>query len=460
MAAVLEIEAVDTYAQTVRGSVTRSSDPDYDEVRALYNAMIDKRPALIARCRDVADVIATVNFARDSGLDIAIRGGSHNGGGFGSVDDGVVIDLAPMNNIRVDPDAGTATAGGGALLGDLDHATHAFGSVVPAGILSTTGVGGLTLGGGTGHLTRGHGLTIDSLLSADIVLADGSFVQASEDKNDDLFWAIRGGGGNFGVVTSFTYRLTPVSNIVGGPMFWPVERAPEILHWYRGFIGEQPESLGGFFNFHSVPPAPPFPEELHLQKVCGVVWCCTDLEQANGLLSPARALDPILDGVTEMPLPLLNSAFDPVYPAGDQWYWRADFVKEVPDEAVQLHAEWGAKMPTWKSGMHLYPIDGAQQRVGKNDTAWSFRDANFAQVIIGVDPDPGLKDVIREWCVGYFDALHPHSLGGAPLNMMMEEGQERIQATYRDNYPRLAKIKAKYDPNNVFHVNQNIKPAG
>ena len=251
-----------------------------------------------------------------------------------------------------------------------------------------------------------------------------------------------------------------MSNIVGGPMFWPVERTPEILDWYRGFIGGQPESLGAFFNFHSIPPAPPFPEELHLQKVCGVVWCCTDVAQADELLAPARALDPILDGVMEMPLPALNSAFDPVYPAGDQWYWRADFVKEVPDEAVQLHAEWGSKMPTWKSGMHLYPIDGAQQRVGKNDTAWSFRDANFAQVIIGVDPDPGLKDVIRDWCVGYFDALHPYSLGGAPLNMMMEEGQERIQATFRDNYARLAEIKAKYDPDNVFHVNQNIKPAG
>jgi hypothetical protein len=242
-------------------------------------------------------------------------------------------------------------------------------------------------------------------------------------------------------------------------MFWPVERAEEILGWYRGFIGEQPESLGGFFNFHSIPPAPPFPEELHLQKMCGVVWCCTDLENAGELLAPARALDPALDAVGELPFPALNSLFDGLYPAGDQWYWRADFVAEVPDEEVSLHAEWGAKMATWKSGMHLYPIDGAQQRVGRNETAWSYRDANFAQVIIGVDPDPALKDAIKEWCVDYFEALHPFSLGGGPLNMMgLEEEQGRVQATYRDNYERLARVKAVYDPDNFFHVNQNIRP--
>ena len=451
--------ATEGLRETVRGDLIERDDSRYDEARKLYNAMIEKHPALIAYCRDAADVIAAVNFARDNGLDTAIRSGAHNGGGLGSVDDGLVIDLSRINNVQVDPEARTATVGGGALLGDLDHATHAFGLAVPSGILGTTGVGGLTLGGGTGHLTRGHGLTIDSLLSADVVLADGSFVKASENENKDLFWALRGGGGNFGVVTSLTFRLHPVSTVVAGPMWWPVERAAEILDWYRGFIGEQPEELGGFFNFHSVPPAPPFPEELHLQKVCGVVWCCTDTAQADELIAPARALDPILDGVAEMPLPALNSAFDGLYPHGDQWYWRADFVKEIPDEAVELNAEWGAKMPTWKSGMHMYPIDGAQSRVGSDETAWSFRDAKWAQVIIGVDTDPALKDELRDWCVGYWEAVHPYSAGGAPLNMMMEEGQERVQATYRDNYPRLAKVKAKYDPENFFHVNQNIQPA-
>lgn len=446
--------------EQLRDELLTPEHPAYDEARKLYNAMIDKRPALIARCRDAADVIAAVNYAREIGLETAIRGGGHNGGGLGSVDDGLVIDMSAINDVRVDPGGRTVTVGGGALLGDVDHATHPFGLAVPAGIISTTGAAGLTLGGGTGHLTRGHGLTVDNLLSADLVLADGSFVLASEETNEDLFWAIRGGGGNFGVVTSLTYRLVPVKNVVGGPMFWPVERADEILGWYRGFIGEQPESLGGFFNFHSIPPAPPFPEELHLHKMCGVVWCCTDLEQADALLAPARALDPAIDATGELPFPALNSLFDGLYPAGDQWYWRADFVAEIPDEAVELHAEWGSKMATWKSGMHLYPIDGAQQRLGKNDTAWSYRDANFAQVIIGVDPDPALKDEIREWCVGYWEAVHPYNFGGGPLNMMgLDEGQERVQATYRDNYERLTQIKAKYDPDNFFHVNQNIRPA-
>jgi FAD/FMN-containing dehydrogenase len=451
---------LDELRGAVRGGVIDPEDASYDEARTLFNAMIDKKPALIARCRDVADVIAAVNFARDSGMDTAIRGGGHNGGGLGSVDDGLVIDLSPMNGVRVDPDARTVTAGGGALLGDVDHATNVFGLALPAGIISTTGVGGLTLGGGTGHLTRGHGLTIDHLRSADVVLADGSFVKASEDENDDLFWALRGGGGNFGVVTSLTFGLVPVANIVGGPMWWPIEQTEEILDWYRGFIGEQPGFLGGFFNFHSVPPVPPFPEELHLHKVCGVAWCCADVAAADELLAPARALEPVLDGVAEMPLPVLNSAFDGLYGPGDQWYWRADFVAEIPDEAVTAHAEWGAKMPTWKSGVHLYPTDGPQQQIGKSDTAWSYRDANWAQVIVGVDPDPATKDELRDWCIGYWDALHPFSLGGGPLNMMgLEEGQERVQATYRDNYERLTQIKAKYDPDNFFHVNQNIKPA-
>jgi FAD/FMN-containing dehydrogenase len=451
---------LDELRAVVRGGVIGRDDLEYDAARVLFNAMIDKRPELIVYCRDVADVIAAVDFARESGLDAAIRGGGHNGGGLGSVDDGLVIDVSLINNVRVDPDAGTVTAGGGALLGDVDHATNVFGLALPAGIISTTGVAGLTLGGGTGHLTRGHGLTIDHLRSADVVLADGSFVKASEDENEDLFWAIRGGGGNFGVVTSLTFDLVPVANIVGGPMWWPIEQTEEILDWYRGFIGEQPGSLGGFFNFHSVPPVPPFPEELHLQKVCGVAWCCADVESADELLAPARALNPVLDGVAEMPLPVLNSAFDGLYGPGDQWYWRADFVAEIPDEAVKLHAEWGEKMPTWKSGVHLYPTDGPQQEVGKTDTAWSYRDAKWAQVIVGVDPDPASKDELRDWCIGYWEALHPYSLGGGPLNMMgIEEGQERVQATYRDNYERLTKIKAKYDPDNFFHVNQNIKPA-
>ena len=456
--AVQEQLVNDDFRMAVRGDIVTRNDETYDEARALFNAMIDKRPAVIARCADVADVIAAIGFAREHGLDAAIRGGGHNGGGLGSVDDGLVIDLSQICNVRIDPDGGLATIGGGAQLGALDHAAHAFGLGVPAGIISTTGVGGLTLGGGVGHLTRKFGLTIDNLVSCDVVLADGTFVRASEDENDDLFWALRGGGGNFGVVTAFTFRLNPVSTVIAGPMFWPIERSEEILNWYRGFIGEQPDDLGGFYCFHSVPPVDMFPAEYHLHKVCGVVWCCTDHERADELLAPARALEPIIDGVGELPLPVLNSAFDGLYAPGDQWYWRADFVSEIPDEAVALNAEWGEKMPTWKSGMHMYPIDGAAARVGNDETAWSYREAKWCQVFVGVDPDPATKDDLRDWCVGYQELLHPFSAGGAYVNMMMEEGDDRVRASYGPNYDRLAKIKAKYDPDNFFHVNQNIQP--
>ena len=242
-------------------------------------------------------------------------------------------------------------------------------------------------------------------------------------------------------------------------MFWPIERAEEILSWYRSFIGEQPTELGGFFNFHSVPPVDLFPQEYHLHKVCGVVWCCTEIERANELLGPARALEPIIDGVGEMPLPALNTAFDGLYSAGDQWYWRAAFIDAVPDEAVAVNAEWGRKMPTWKSGMHMYPVDGLAARIGNDETAWAFRDAKWIQVIVGVDPDPANAKALRDWAVGYSEALDPYTMGGTYLNMIMEEGQERVRASYRDNYPRLAQIKAKYDPQNVFNVNQNVLPA-
>jgi hypothetical protein len=446
-------------AQAVRGKIVERGDAGYDEARALFNAMIDRHPAAIAYCLDERDVAAAVAFGRERGLRIAIRGGGHNGGGLGSVDDGLVIDLSPMNQVTVDPAAKMVRVGGGALLKDVDAATHEHGLAVPIGIIGTTGAGGLTLGGGTGHLSRGHGLTIDHLVSATVVLADGSIVQADAEREPDLFWAIRGGGGNFGVVTSFSFSCVPVTNVVAGPMWWPVERTEEILSWYREFIGEQPWQLGGFFNFHTVPPIDMFPAEYHMQKVCGVVWCCTDLERANELLAPARALGPIIDGVGEVPLPAINTAFDGLYSPGDQWYWRADFIDAVPDKAVTLNQTWAERMPTWKSGMHMYPIDGAQAQVGSDETAWAYRHAKWVQVIVGVDPDPATAGALRDWTVGYWEALHPYSLGGAYVNMMMEEGDERVRASYRDNYPRLQRVKAQYDPDNVFNVNQNIKPA-
>jgi FAD/FMN-containing dehydrogenase len=444
------------------GRLIGPDDFDYDEARAVYNAMIDRRPALIARCATLGDVSRTIAFARDRELPLAIRGGGHNGAGLGTVDDGVVLDLSLLREVQVDPQARTVRVGGGATWGEVDRATGEHGLATPSGIISTTGVGGLTLGGGLGHLTRKFGLAIDNLLEAELVLASGERVRANADEHPDLFWAIRGGGGNFGVVTSFLFRLHEVGTIIGGPTFWPVELGAEVLSVYRDFLPAAPRELNGFFAFATVPPGPPFPEELHLRKVCGVVWCYVGGEE-----DAARAMAPLLDalpepllhGVAPMPHAALQGAFDGLYPPGHQWYWRADFVKEIPDEAVALHARHGAEMPTMQSTMHLYPIDGAAHDVGSSDTAWSFREARWGTVYAGVDPDPANVDAIRRWSVDYFEALHPYSAGGAYVNMMMDEGQERVRASYRDNYDRLARIKATYDPDNLFRVNQNIEPA-
>jgi FAD/FMN-containing dehydrogenase len=446
---------------SVRGAILQPDDESYESVRLVYNRMIDRRPALIVRCLDVADVIAAVDYARTNNLLTAIRGGGHNGGGLGTCDDGLVIDLSQMRGIHVDPAKRTVRVEGGALWADVDHATHPFGLAVPCGFISSTGVGGLTLGGGMGYLTREYGLTIDNLLSADVVLADGSVVTADETKNTDLFWALRGGGGNFGVVTSFEFRAHPVRTVYAGPTFWPLEEATEVMRAYRKFILGAPEYVNGFFAFLTIPPAPMFPEHLHLKKVCGVMWVCTGpAARAEAATKPMRSVGkPLLDHQAETPLPAVNSLFDGLYPPGLQWYWRADFVKELSDAAIARHAEHGAALPTMHSTMHLYPIDGAAHRVGKNDTAFSYRDANWAEVIVGVDPDPANGARITKWCKDYFDALHPYSAGGAYVNFMMEEGQERVRASYRDNYDRLVEIKSKYDPKNLFRVNQNLRPA-
>jgi len=371
-----------------------------------------------------------------------------------------VIDLSPMRYVHVDVAKKTARVGGGCRWADVDHATHAFGLAVPSGFISTTGVGGLTLGGGIGHLTRKYGLTIDNLLAADVVLADGRVVVASADENSDLFWAIRGGGGNFGVVTSFLFQAHPVHTVCAGPTLWELGQSAEIMKWYRDFIVQAPEDLNGFFAFLTVPPGPPFPEQIHLKKMCGIVWCYTGpMEQANKLLQPLRNhRPPAFEFFVPMPYPMVQSMFDAVYPPGLQWYWKADFVKELSDQAIALHVQHGSQLPTMHSTMHMYPVDGAVHRVRPDDTAWSYRDVQWSEVIVGVDPEPANKDRITAWARGYFDALHPFGAGGAYVNFMMEEGEDRIRATYRDNYNRLATVKAKYDPENFFRVNQNIQP--
>jgi len=447
----------------LRGTLIEPTDKRYDEARRLYNAMIDKKPRLIVRCADVADVISSVRFGRENNLLIAIRGGGHNGPGLGSCNDGLVIDLSSMAEVRVDPVNHTVRAGPGCTQGGVEHAAHAFGLAVPAGIVSTTGVAGLTLGGGHGYLARRYGLTIDNLIEADVVLADGSFVTTSKSQHQDLFWALRGGGGNFGVVTSFLYRAHPVDTVYGGPIFWDIKDARQVMQWYREFLHRTSVELCPFFGLKRVPSTDPFPKEIWGRQICALICCYSGpMDKAEQAIKPIRQKlpSPVLDWVGPMPFPALQSLFDPLLPKGLQWYWKGDFVKELPDEAIDVHLRYHAKAPSELSLTHLYPIDGAVHQVKQNETAWSCRDATWSMVIAGIDPDPAKAGALAAWAKEYWEAIHPFSMGGAYVNFMMEEGEDRIKATYGGNYERLVAIKNKYDPENFFRVNQNIKPNG
>jgi FAD/FMN-containing dehydrogenase len=452
---------IDVFAGNLRGKLIRNTDAGYDDARALYNGMIDRHPLLIAQCVDVADVIAAVNFARDSALPHAIRGGGHNGPGLGSVDDGLVIDMSQMKGVRVDPRARTVRVGAGCTTGEVDHATHAFGQAVPFGIISTTGVAGLTLSGGHGYLTRQYGLAIDNLLEADVVLADGSFVTASETENTDLLWALRGGGGNFGVVTSFLFRTSPAKILYAGPIVFEMSDAPAVMRWYRQFQAGAPDDFYIFLGLQSVPGTAPFPEEHWNKRIC-VLLVAHNGEDGEAAVNEIRSQlpTPIIDWCGPIPYTGLQAMFDPFYPKGMQWYWKGDFVKELPDAAIEAHVEHASKGNDF-SCMHLYPIDGAVQRRQRGETAWNTRDATWSMVIAAVDPDPAGAEFIKSWATDYWTAVHPHNLAGAYPNFMMaDEGEGRIKASFGDNYPRLANLKQKYDPANLFHVNQNIRPLG
>ena len=459
---MLDASKISDFRASLRGQVIEPKDPIYEEARSLYNGMIDKRPLMIARCADTADVMTAVNFGRDNKILIAIRGGGHNGPGFASVNDGLVIDLSTMKGVRVDPGNRTVRVGAGCTTGDVDHATHAFGQAVPFGIISTTGVAGLTLSGGHGYLTRKYGLTIDNLIEADVVLADGTFVTASKDKNSDLFWALRGGGGNFGVVTSFLFQLHPVSSVFAGPIAWDQTHARAIMQRYREFLPNAPEELGAFIGLKTVPSGAPFPNELWGKRICLLMSCFNGPEKEG-----RKALAPLLDALPgpwfnwmgTMTYPAVQSMFDGLYPKGMQWYWRGDFVKALPDAAIDAHLDQAAKTPSELSLMHLYPIDGAVHRMDKNATAWNCRDATWSMVIAGIDPRAQKAGAVTRWTKDYWDAVHPFNLGGAYPNFMMDdEGDARLKATYGENYARLAAVKKKFDPFNLFRVNLNIKP--
>lgn len=458
----MQAMATETFIGTMHGPVVTRADADYDAVRSLYNGMIDKSPMMIARCVDVADVVTAVKFARAYDLRVAIRGGGHNGPGLGSVDDGLVIDLSMMKGVRVDGSNHTVRVGPGCTQGDVDHATHAYGLAVPAGIVSSTGIAGLTLGGGTGYLTRKYGLTIDNLLEADVVLADGRIVTASASQNQDLYWGLRGGGGNFGVVTSFLFQAHPVNMVYAGPVFWDIKDAKQVMKAYRDFLPGAPEELGAFVGLKTVPPVDPFPSEHQGKRACAVIACYNGSAE-QGQAAMAKLLNklpaPLFNWMSEMPFPALQSMFDPFFPKGMQWYWRGDFVKELTDDAIDAHIGQVQQVPSALCLMHLYPIDGAVRRIGRNDTAWNTRDATWSMVIAGIDPNPQKAGEITRWTKGYWEAVHPYSAKGGYVNFMMEDGDDsRLQATYGDNYERLAALKAKYDPENFFRINQNIKP--
>ena len=445
-----------------RGKVIGPSDEDYDEARALYNGMIDKRPGMIARCTSAADVLAAVNHAREQKLLLAIRGGGHNGPGLGSCDGGLVIDLSQMRSVRVDPATRTARVDPGCTAADLDHATHAFGLAVPLGIVGSTGVAGLALGGGTGYLTRQHGLTIDNLLEVDVVLADGSFVTASKDSHPDLFWAVRGGGGNFGVVTSFLFQAHPAKTVFAGPIFWDAKDARKVMATYRDFLGKAPEELGLFVGLKTVPPTDPFPREHWNKRACALIGAFNGpVAEGHDVMAPLleKLPAPLFNWMGEMPWTAINSLFDRFFPKGLQWYWKGDFVKTLPDEAIDVHIAHALEAPTPFCLMHLYPIDGAVQRVAKDATAWSARDASWSMVIAAVSADPKDADALKRWGRAYWKAVHRFNMAGGYVNFMdADEAENRVELSYGDNYERLAAIKARYDPDNLFRVNQNIRP--
>jgi FAD/FMN-containing dehydrogenase len=445
----------------IRGRLIGPDDAEYDAARMVRNGMIDKRPAVVVRAANAGDVMTAVRYAADHDLSIAVRGGAHSVPGFGTADDAVVVDLSTMRGVRVDPLAQTARVEGGATWGDLNAATYPFGLATTGGIISTTGVGGLTLGGGIGYLARGLGLSVDNLVAADVVTADGAFHLASEKDDADLFWAIRGGGGNYGVVTSFEFRLSPVKDIYGGPMFFELDRAGDLFRLYREFIADAPEHFGGFPAYQIAPPLPFIPEERHGTTLALMVTCWSgDLDQGERVLKPFRDLAPVVaEMVGPMPYPALNSAFDALYPSGLRHYWKASFVKELTDDAIAAHVEHGSQVPALTSTMHIYPINGACHRVAPDATAFAYRDASFATVIAGMWPDAEDDEQNTAWVRDYYDAIAPHSEEGGYVNFMAEDDQDRIRANYRGHYERLQEIKGSYDPGNLFRHNQNIAPA-
>jgi hypothetical protein len=460
--AKLDEAALDELGASFLGELVRPGDSGYAEHRKVWNGSIDRHPALVARCTGSADVIGALRFARQTRLPLAVRGGGHSFPGLSVVDGGVVIDLGPMNGIRVDPEARTASAQAGVLLGELDRATQAFGLAVPAGIVTHTGLSGLTLGGGIGWLHRKHGLTIDQLLGVELVTAAGERVRASEEENPDLFWGIRGGGGNFGIVTEFEFRLNPVGpTVLAGPIFWPMSESPGLLRFYRDWIADAPDELMTIVIHRKAPAVPFIPAELHGELVVAVVCCYSgSVEEGERVLGPLRSYGrPVLDLCEPKPFLEHQAMFDPTFPHGRWYYMRACDVAELSDEVIDITFEHSMRIGSPLTAFPIWQMGGAVARVGAEETAFTGRAAGHTFNISGITESAAGFEEEREWARGLWSALAPHHLGSVYVNFLMEEGEERVRGAYGSHrYERLKSLKRKYDPGNLFRLNQNIPP--
>src|ERR1700760_4481219 len=448
---VVSHDRIEGFQAAFRGEVIQPTDFGYERARKIWNASIDRHPGIIARCSGVADVVAAVNFARENELLVAVRGGGHNVSGKALCDDGIVIDLSGMKGVHVDAKNHSARVQGGATLGDVDRETHVFGLAVPAGVISKTGIAGLALGGGVGWLVRKYGLTCDNVLSLDIVTADGKPRVANANENQDLFWALRGGGGNFGVVTSFNFRAHPVRTVLGGLIVYPRDRAVEVLRFYRDFTQSAPEELTAYCALMHTPDGIP--------AVAVIACYCGDLTEGEKVFRPLRAFgSPMLDEIQPMPFPQMQTLLDPAFPDGNQNYWKSTFLRELSDDAIAVLVEHANRATSPLSGVTIEFYGGAASRVGVSESAFAQRQAQYDLPILAQWVDPGESQRHIGWARGLADSMRPFSSGAYFLNFLGEEGEDTIKAAYGPNYERLMAIKKKYDPKNFFCMNQNIKP--
>ncbi|HSS04082.1 MAG TPA: FAD-binding oxidoreductase [Solirubrobacterales bacterium] len=460
---VLGAATLKEFEEGLHGSLVQPGDASYDEARAIWNGVHDGRPAVIARCADAADVRHAVGFARSEGLDVAVRGGGHSIPGFSTCDDGIVIDLSPMKGIEVDAAGRTATAAGGVLWNEFDAATQEHGLATTGGLVSTTGIAGFTLGGGIGWLMRKHGLACDNLRSAEVVTADGQILTASATENSDLFWGLRGGGGNFGIVTSFEFDLHPVGpTVAAGPVFYPGERAEEVMRFYRDYVQDLPDEATTLVNLLTAPPAPFLPEEWHGKKLVALIGCYSgDPEEGMKALQPLRDLgDPVADLIGPMPYVQMQGLIDALWPQGTKAYMKAGYLRELDDHAIETMARFHLDATSPASEIHIQHFAGAIARVDGEATAYGERQAPFVLNAIASSHEPGELDPHVEWAQRLYAEIEPSLTGGAYINFLSAEGGERVQAAYgAEKFARLRALKDRYDPTNLFHLNQNIPPS-